>query len=72
MEGLTSEDTIKVVCQQLNVPSLPEVVAATVVQKSLGNPYFALELSRGIVESGGAVQVECSLTHSSKPRGFNR
>jgi len=52
LEGLSSADTIKVVCQQLKVTSLPDVIATTVVQRSLGNPYFALELSRGVVECG--------------------
>ena len=51
LNGLTSEETLKLVCQRFDLASLPEDVASTVVQRSSGNPFFALELVRSMLES---------------------
>jgi tetratricopeptide (TPR) repeat protein len=52
LEALRSSDTIQLVCQRLGVDVLPEQVAALILEKAEGHPFFSEELAYALRDSG--------------------
>ncbi len=52
LEGLSPEDTVALVCQNLGIKSLPEPVVALIQEKAQGNPFFSEELAYALRDSG--------------------
>ncbi|MFQ5576068.1 MAG: adenylate/guanylate cyclase domain-containing protein, partial [Anaerolineae bacterium] len=64
---LSTDETLALVCQQLQVSALPPEVAGFIRQKGEGNPLFSQELARVLLDNG-YIAVEngaCRLTASS-------
>jgi hypothetical protein len=52
LDVLSSAEAVALVCQRLQVQSLPEAVAALVQEKAQGHPLFSEELALALRESG--------------------
>src|SRR5439155_19717418 len=50
--ALTAEDILNLVCQQLGVTILPEVVANFIQEKAEGHPFFSEELALALRDAG--------------------
>src|SRR5439155_21016583 len=50
--ALTAEDILNLVCQQLGVTILPEVVANFIQEKAEGHPFFGEELALALRDAG--------------------
>jgi class 3 adenylate cyclase len=57
LDTLSFEETFRLVCQQLGVSTLPQVVAQTIQDKAQGNPFFSQELVYAL-RDGGQIVVE--------------
>jgi hypothetical protein len=67
--ALAPDDVAVTVGEELNAhPALNRTLSATDEDAAEDSPASAKMRN---VHNGGAVQVECSLPHSSKPPGFN-
>jgi predicted ATPase/class 3 adenylate cyclase len=52
LAALPAEDILNLVCQQLGVPVLPEVVANFIQEKAEGHPFFSEELALALRDAG--------------------
>ncbi|HET7089718.1 MAG TPA: hypothetical protein VFL17_13865, partial [Anaerolineae bacterium] len=52
LEALPAEDTLALVCQRLNVRSLPEPVADLIREKAEGHPFFSEEVAYALRDAG--------------------
>lgn len=52
LEPLPTNDALTLVCQRLEVSSLPEPVAALIHEKAEGNPFYSEELAYALRDSG--------------------
>jgi class 3 adenylate cyclase/tetratricopeptide (TPR) repeat protein len=52
LEGLSAHETMMLVCQRLNVTTLPDPVATLIREKTQGNPFFSEELAYALRDTG--------------------
>ncbi len=62
LEPLSAESCIHLARHRLGIETLPDTLARLIVEKAEGNPLFAEELTRYLVESGNLVRTDAGVS----------